>query len=70
MIVVETFTIDNREYTRTYSDQNRYVVRDGISYEEACDPIEFNRSYEEGDVINDSESTASEILDILMGGTA
>ena len=69
MIQTENFFIGEREFTRTYSDENRYVVRDGISYEEACDPTEFGRTYTEGDIIDgNSESNAEEILNILMGG--
>lgn len=72
MIIVETFYIGDREFTRTYSNSNRYVVRDGVSYTEACDPAEFGRTYTEGDVIddggegNDIEDKA-EAYDILMG---
>ena len=40
---------------RTYSDEGRYVVRDGISYEEAIDPPQFNRQYTEGDIIEYDE---------------
>lgn len=73
MIKVETFYINDREFTRTYSDENRYVVRDGISYEEACDPAEFGRTYTEGDLIENYELTEnndkSEAYDILVGGT-
>ena len=45
MIVTELFEINGRSFTRTYSDANRYVVRDGVSYSEANDPTEFNRVY-------------------------
>lgn len=51
MIITENFYIDNKEFIRTYSDAGRYVVREGISYEDACDPAEFNRIYTEGDLI-------------------
>ena len=71
MIQTETFYINNRQFTRTYSDANRYVVRDGISYSEACDPSEFNRTYTEGDIMTDEpigHSEAEEIVNILTGG--
>ena len=69
MIVAETFYINEREFTRTYSDAGRYVVRDGIEYSEACDPAEFGRTYTEGDVIDDdSDAEAEEIVGILLGG--
>ena len=70
-IVVETFYVGEREFTRTFSDSGRYVVRDGISYEEACDPAEFGCTYTEGDLIpkdGDSELVdKAEAYDILMG---
>lgn len=50
MIITEQLEIDGRQFTRTYSDSNRYVVRDGISYEEAVDPTEFGRTYTEGEL--------------------
>ena len=69
MIQTETFYINNREFTRTYSDAGRYVVRDGVSYSEACDPSEFGRTYTEGDIITGGESSeAEEIVNILTGG--
>lgn len=67
MIKTESFTINGRAFTKTYSDANRYVVRDDIEYSEAIDPSEFNRQYTEGREIETSESDASEILDIITG---
>lgn len=69
-IRTETYTLNNREFTRTWSDANRYVVRDGISYSEANDPSEFGRTYTEGDIMEDSGSEAEEILNIIMGDEA
>lgn len=70
MIQTEIFYINDREFTRTYSDANRYVVRNNISYGEACDPAEFGRTYTEGDLIEgtDENSDKSEAYDILIGG--
>ena len=71
MIVTETFFIGEREFTKTYSDARRYVVRDGEKYEEACDPAELGRTYTEGDLIideNEEDVTAQEIVNILTGG--
>lgn len=62
-IVTEIFYINEREFTRTYSDANRYVVRDGVSYSEACDPAEFGRTYTEGDLIPSDESQDQDIAD-------
>ena len=70
MIQIQTITINGQEFIRTYSDDNRYVVRDGVSYSEAVDPAEFGRVYTEGDVMPDEETTEedyAEIGKILMG---
>lgn len=68
MIRTESLIINDKQFIRTYSDAGRYVVRDGISYEEACDPAEFGRTYTEGDVIPETDTDAEEILDIILGG--
>ena len=49
MIITEIVTINGKEYQRTYSDENRYVVRDGVEYGEAIDPLNSGREYTEGD---------------------
>lgn len=71
MIRTETYEINGVAFVRTYSDANRYVVRDGVSYEEACDPAEFGRTYTEGDTIPAEDQTdtedKAEAYDILMG---
>ena len=51
MIIQERFTINGREFIRTYSDSGRYVVRDGVEYAEANDPAESNRVYSEGELM-------------------
>ena len=69
-IRTESFEVNGRKFIRTYSDANRYVVRDGIEYSEACDPEEFGRVYTEGDLMPQDESTLAdkaEAYDILMG---
>lgn len=73
MICVETVYIDGREFTRTYSDAGREVVREGIGYSEAYDPAEFGRTYTEGDLLDGDEDSGDEItekaeaFDILIG---
>lgn len=69
MIRTEHFDVNGRDFIRTYSDSNRYVVRDGVSYSEACDPAEFGRTYTEGEVMED-DTEAEEILNILTGGAS
>lgn len=70
MIIQERFTINGREFIRTYSDAGCYIVRDGVSYGEANDPAEFGRVYTEGELMPVDESVLSdkaEAYDILMG---
>ena len=70
MIRTEQVMIDGREFTYTYSDSGRYVVRNGVSYDEAYDPVEFGREYTEGDVIPQEEPTDEDYAEagkILMG---
>ena len=67
-IKTETFYIGESEFTRTYSDANRYVVRDGIAYSEACDPAEFHRIYTEGELLPEpDDEDYAEAGRILMG---
>ena len=67
MIKTQTITIGGQEYTRTYSEDNKCGVRDGISYSEAIDPAYLNRTYTEGDVMPDEEISEEEAGRILMG---
>lgn len=69
LIKTEHLTINGREFIRTYSTSNRYVVRDGVSYAEAYDPAEFGRVYIEGDVMEDNSTDEdyAEAGKILMG---
>ena len=60
MIKTEILTINNKQFTYTYSDEHRYVVRDGIEYEEAYDPAEFGRVYTEGDLIPQEDEPVEE----------
>lgn len=63
MIVQEHFDVNGRDFIRTASNSGRYVVRDGISYSEACDPAEFGRVYTEGDLMPDEERDMTELAD-------
>lgn len=65
----EHFEINGHDFIRTVSDAGRYVVRDGVSYEEANDPAELGRTYTEGDLMPDEEreDDFSEIAKILLG---
>lgn len=65
MIKTEVYSLGGMSITRTWSDDGRYVVRDGISYEEANDPTELGRTYTEGDYMEDIDP--EEALAILLG---
>lgn len=67
MIIQERYTVNGVDFIRTTSDAGRYVVRDGVSYNEACDPAEFGRQYTEGELIPFDEVEAEEIMNILLG---
>ena len=60
MIIVEKYIVNSKMYTKTYSDANRYVVRDGIEYYDAWDPAEFGRTYTEGELIPNEELVTKE----------
>lgn len=69
-IVQEIYEISGVPFVRTYSDAERYVVGGSPEgqYPEANDPASANRTYVEGDVMPAEETTAEEVLDILLGG--
>lgn len=46
-IKTETVTINDRQYTRTWSDAGLMIERDGALYEEAIDPVGSGRTYVE-----------------------
>ena len=69
MIRTEHFTVGERDFIRTWSDENRYVVREGIEYSEACDPAELGRIYTEGDIMDTPEDDYATAGRILMGVT-
>ena len=51
MIIVEEIKINGKPYHKTYSDEGFMIERDGITYSDAIDPIEFtDRIYNETDI--------------------
>lgn len=57
MIKTEQLTINNKQFTKTYSDQNMMIERDGVQYSKAIDPSEFDRTYTETDIPVEAEAT-------------
>ena len=49
MIIVENKVINNQAFNHTYSDIGMKIKRDNVMYDEAYDPVEFDREYEETD---------------------
>ena len=72
MIVTEQLIINDRQFTKTYSDSGFMVERDGAQYSEAIDPAEFGRTYTETDIpiegepISETEQKAA-AFDYLTG---
>jgi hypothetical protein len=66
MIIKETININGVDYIRQYSTENRCLVRDGVQYSEAIDPIGSDREYTEGDVMPEEENVFAD--QIFCGG--
>lgn len=67
MIKTEQLTINDRRFTKTYSDSGFMIERDGVRYSEAIDPTELGRTYTETDVPIEGETglTVSDTLEML-----
>lgn len=55
MIKTEQLTINEKQFTKTYSSSGFMVERDGVQYSEAIDPSEFGRTYTETDIPVEAE---------------
>lgn len=51
MVKLKIEMVNDREFEYRYSDEGRYLIRDGAEYTEAWDPIGSGREYAEGDII-------------------
>ena len=60
MIKTEQLTINNKQFTKTYSDAGFMIERDGVQYSEAIDPSEFGRTYTETDIPVEAEKQSPE----------
>ena len=67
MIKTEQLTINDRQFTKTYSDAGFMIERDGVQYSEAIDLSEFGGTYTEADIPieGDGELTVSDTLNML-----
>lgn len=69
MVQYEPFYVGKTLYNRAYSDKG-VKIHGGVpesDYNEACDPVSFGRTYTETDIPIDDDTSAEEILNILMG---
>ena len=70
-MLTESLTINNKQFTKTYSDAGFMIERDGVQYSEAIDPSEFGRTYTETDIPVEADSnpepdlTVSDTLEML-----
>ena len=55
MIKTEQLTINEKQFTKNYSDLGFMIERDGVQYSEAIDPSEFGRTYIETDIPVEAE---------------
>lgn len=49
MVVTELVKINNKEFKHTYSNGGMKIKRENVLYDEAYDPVGFDREYEETD---------------------
>lgn len=49
MVVTELAIINGKEFKHTYSNSGMKIKRENVLYDEAYDPVGFNREYEETD---------------------
>ena len=72
MIKTEQLTINDKQFTKSYSDSGYMIERDGVQYSEAIDPTELGRTYTEtdvpieGEIASDTEQKAA-AFDYLTG---
>lgn len=70
MIVQEHFTVNDKDFIRTYSDAGM-MIHGGSpegDYAEATDPADLGRTYTETNIPIEEESDAETIVNILTGG--
>lgn len=60
MIISETVILNDKNYTKTYSDAGFYIERNGINYAEAIDHLGSCREYTETSILIETESATTE----------
>lgn len=72
MIVSENVTINNKDFTKTYSDENFYILQNetGNIYQEAIDLPTAPYTYSETDIKIEDDTTDEEYVEaakIMLG---
>ena len=60
MIISETIKLNDKNFTKTYSNAGFYIERNGVHYAEAIDPLGSGREYTETDILIDTEPESTE----------
>ena len=69
-IIQEHFGLNGVDFVRTYSDRGM-MIHGGSpegDYSEASEPASYGRTYTETDIPIESDGTAEEVLNVLLGG--
>ena len=69
-IIQEHFNLNGVDFVRTYSDRGM-MIHGGMpegDYTEASEPASLGRTYTETDIPIESDGTAEEVLNVLLGG--
>ena len=69
MIITETIIINEKEFTKNYSDSGYYIQKVGTEeiYSEAIDPVDSGRIYIETDeLIDEDEETNDGLSDRMI----
>lgn len=64
MIRQETVTIGGQSFVHTFSDDDKMIIRDGVEYSEAYDPVSSGRVYVESN--HDVDLAFQELKDRYM----
>lgn len=60
MIISETIKLNDKNYTKVYSDAGFYIERNGVFYVEAVDPLGSGREYVETTMLIETEPESTE----------
>lgn len=61
MIISETVKLNDKNYTKTYSDAGFYIERNGVHYAEAIDNIGSEREYTETAILINTADESTEV---------